>query len=248
MRRAFGALGFATVAMVPGLAVGEIRSVQECEAAIISDPQLAREDAGQWARSGGGVQAKICEAAALEALGATATAARLLEGVAANPGRAMPRDLRAVLFEDAARLWLEKDQPEFALAALDRADQISDAEPERLRLRARAAAAYGNWPEATEALDALIEVRPESARAHALRAASLRHEGRLTMALWSAQTALRLSPDLPEGQFEAGAAAAELQDMQEAKSHWLKLVRLYPDHPLADAARRNLAQLALQGG
>jgi regulator of sirC expression with transglutaminase-like and TPR domain len=243
MRRALVAILLA--APVP--ATAEIRSTAQCEAAIASDPRLAREDAGQWARSGGGVEARICEAAALEAMGATATAARLLSGMATSPSRAIPRDLRTILLEDSARLWLEKGAPELALESLERADQAEAGGPERLRLRAEAEAAVGDWAGATEALDALIHLAPEDADAHALRAASLRHDGRLTMALWSAQAALKLSPELPEGLFEAGAAAAELQDFPDAEANWLTLIRLHPEHPLADAARRNLAALQANG-
>lgn len=231
----------------PAPVLADIGSVAECEAAIASDPQLAREAAGQWARSGGGVPAKVCEAAALEALGAKATAARLLSSVAENPGRAMPRDLRVILFEDSAGLWLEEGQPALAIASLDRADQLAPAGPDRMRLRARAEADAGNWSGATAALDALIAARPGDAEAHALRAASLRREHQFTMALWSAQAALRISPQLPEALLEAGAAAAELEDLPGARDYWMKLIRLHPDHALASSARRNLAAIAPGG-
>lgn len=243
MRRAL----IAAFVVVPGLALAEIRSMTECEAAIAADPQLAREDAAEWARSGGGVEAKICEAAALEAKGATATAARLLSSVATNPSRAIPRDLRVILLEDSAGLWLEEGMPDLARESLDRADRLQPGGPDRLRLRAEAAAAMQDWAAATAALDALIEMAPGDAGAHALRAAALRHQGQLTMALWSAQAALKLSPELPEALFEAGAAAAELQDLPDAEENWLTLIRLYPDHPLSAPARRNLAALVAGG-
>ncbi|WP_424932797.1 tetratricopeptide repeat protein [Amaricoccus macauensis] len=227
----------------PAPALADIGSTAECEAAIASDPQLAREEAGQWARSGGGVPAKICEAAALEALGATATAARLLSSVAENPSRAMPRDLRVVLFEDSAGLWLDAGQPGLALASLDRASQLSPTDPQRLRLKARVMAAAGDWAGATDALNQLIAERPRDAGAHALRAATLRHDEMHVEALWSAQAALRISPELPEGLFEAGAASVDLDDLSSARDYWLKLIKLYPDHALATPARRNLAAL-----
>jgi tetratricopeptide (TPR) repeat protein len=221
----------------------EIASTAECEAAIASDPQLAREDAGQWSRSGGGVEARICEAAALEAMGATATAARLLSEVAANPGRSMPRDLRAILFEDAARLWAEAGQPGPARQALDRAVGLAQPGPDRLLRRARVSAALADWPAATRTLDALIAADPRDAEAFALRAASLRHEGRFTLAMESVRTALHLSPDLPQGLFEAGATAAEMGSRRLAESYWLELIGLHPDDPLAPLAERNLVRL-----
>ena len=70
---------------------GEIRSAADCTAAVAADPAAAREDAALWQRTGGGVPARLCEAAALSALGANATAARLLTNLAENPNRAISR-------------------------------------------------------------------------------------------------------------------------------------------------------------
>lgn len=243
MRR--GAVGLALLALLAAASVrAEIRSSEECETAIAADPRMAREDAALWSRSGGGVEARVCEAAALEALGATATAAQLLTGLAENTSRAMPVELRAALFEDAGRLWLLEQQPELARQTLARADALTPAAPGRLELSARAAAAEGDWPAALGALDALVAAEPENAGAFALRAAALRRDGQLAAAADSAETALSLSPDLPAGLFEAGAAAAERGDVAGASEAWQTLILVHPEDPLTPMAQRNLQRLA----
>ena len=64
-------LVLAALLAAPG-ARAEIRSADECAAAVAADPAAAREDAAVWLRMGGGVPARLCEASALAALGAHA--------------------------------------------------------------------------------------------------------------------------------------------------------------------------------
>ena len=93
-------------ALAPLPAAAEIRSAEDCAAAVAADPATAREEAALWARTGGGVPARLCEADALAALGAHGSAALLLTRVAESRNRAMPAPLRAVVFEDAAGVWI----------------------------------------------------------------------------------------------------------------------------------------------
>jgi tetratricopeptide (TPR) repeat protein len=241
MRRLFLA---ATLALGAGAALAEITSVETCRAAIAADPGSAREDAALWTRSGGGIPARLCEAAALEALGATATAARMLTELGEDTARSMPADLRATILTDAARLWLEAGQPGIAAEALARADTLTPPDPERRLLAARTAAALGDWASALTELDAALAADPADARARALRAAALRNKGAPAEALAEAETALAASPDLPEALFEAGAANAELGAPDLAAAYWLMLTERHPEHSLADLARRNLANAA----
>ena len=221
----------------------EIASTADCAAAIRADPATAREDAALWARTGGGVEARVCEAAALESLGAYATAARLLTALAENPNRAIGTSGRAVLFEDAARLWLDAGQASLARAALASADRLTEAPPRRLMLRARAEAASGDWSAARATLDAVLAAEPGSAMALSLRAATARRLGDPAAALADAESARALDPALPEAIFETAAALAETGRVSEAGDLWLDLIRLQPDSPLAEAARRNLQSL-----
>lgn len=239
MHRAALALALAAAAAGPGRA--EIRSAADCAAAVAADPQAAREDAAAWARLGGGFEAEICEAAALEAMGAAGSAALLLTRLAENPRRALPPALRVAIYDDAARLWLDAGRPDLARAVLANLDRLAPADTARLRLASRAAAAEGDWPAALASLDALIAAAPGDAGARALRAAALRLSGDPAAARAEAEAALALAPDLPAALFEAGAAAAEAGDPAAAEAAWLRLIAVHPDHDLATDARRNLA-------
>ncbi len=239
MRRLFLAVSLALASPVSA----EIASTADCARAIRADPAAAREDAAVWARTDGGVEARVCEAAALEALGAYATSARLLMALAENPNRAIGVPGRAVLFEDAARLWLDAGQTALARAALGSADRLTEAPPRRLMLRARVEAASGDWSAARASLDDVLAAEPDSAMALALRAATARRLGDPVAALADAERARALDPALPEATFETAAALAETGRTAEAAGLWLKLIRVSPDTPLAEAATRNLQTL-----
>ncbi|MFO1208263.1 MAG: hypothetical protein U1E40_03475 [Amaricoccus sp.] len=226
----------------PG-ASAEIRSPDECTAAVAADPAAAREDAAVWLRLGGGVPARLCEASALAAMGAHQTAAELLSAVGTNPNRAMPADARAVILADAARQWLAADRPDVARQALADADKLTDPDSDRRLLLARAAAAEGDWPAARTALEAEIAAAPDDALAHALLAATLRNQDDTAGALAEARRALALAPDLPEALFESGAASAESGDKAAAARAWLHLLEVAPQSDLAPLARANLQRL-----
>jgi tetratricopeptide (TPR) repeat protein len=233
----------ALAAALAAPAAAEIASQSDCQVAIAADPAAAREEAAVWTRNGGGVNARLCEAAALAAMGATATAARLLTALATNPNRAMSIELRILALIDGARLWLDAGAPDLAGAALDRAAQLAPDDARIPILRARIAAADGDWPAALAALDARLDVAPDDAPARALRAAALRRSGDPEAAAAEADRALALVPGLPEALFEAAAARAELGDEAGAETLWLELIATHPDHPLATPARRNLQAL-----
>jgi tetratricopeptide (TPR) repeat protein len=224
-------------------AAAEIRSAEDCAAAVAADPAAAREAAAVWQRLGGGVPARLCEAEALAALGAHATAARLLTRLAENPNRAIGPALRAVVLTDGAGEWLAAGRPDLARAALAAADRLAPPDPARLMLRARAEAADAEWPAAAATLAILLEAEPDDALARALRAAALRRAGDPAAALGEAERALALDPDLPEALFEAAAALAETGAPKRAAALWLDLIARHPGHDLAAPARRNLQAL-----
>ena len=229
---------------MPFFAAAEINSLETCRAAISEDPDAAREDAAIWNRLGGGVEARICEAAALEALGANATAARILTALAENPNRVIDLPARAILFEDGARLWLEAGKPDLALASVASADVISPRNTVREELRARAQAALGDWRGATETLDLLIDENPDDADFLALRAAAWRRSGDPQAAARDADRALELDPTLPEAHFEAAAAHAEMGEIEKAQTIWFGLISAFPQSDFAELARRNLQALS----
>jgi tetratricopeptide (TPR) repeat protein len=239
MRRRFVLLA----ALAPLPAAADIGSADACAAAVAADPAAAREEAALWARTGGGVAARLCEADALAALGAHGNAALLLTRLAENPNRSMAAELRAVVLGDAAGQWLAAGRPDMARAALAQADRIVDPDPRRLILRARAEAAEADWPAARATLDRAVGTDPDDPLPHALLAATLRNLGDPRAALAEADTALRLAPELPEALFEAAAARAELGDVPGATRLWQQLIALGPDSELAAISRRNLQAL-----
>jgi tetratricopeptide (TPR) repeat protein len=222
----------------------EIRSAAECGPAVAADAAAAREAAAHWFRHGGGAEARLCEAAALEALGAHATAAALLTRLAENPNRVLPRRLRATILADAARLWLAAGHPETAQAALASSERLAPPDAEVLLTMARAAAALGAWPEARDALDRILAEAPDHALARSLRAATLRAAGETAAALAEARAALEASPGLAEARFEEAAALAELAQTEAAVAAFLDLAADAPDHDLAPLARSNARRLA----
>ncbi len=232
----------AALAAAPA-ARAEIRSAEACRAAVASNPAAAREEAAIWSRLGGGVPARLCEASALAAMGAHASAAELLTAMAANPNRAMSAGLRAIVLADGAREWLAAGRPDLARAALAEADKITDPDPDRQLLLARAAAAEADWPTARTTLEALLAAKPDDALAHALLAATLRHQHDPAAALAEAERARALDPDLPEALFETGAALAETGKPEAAATVWLELIDHHPDNALAPLARANLQRL-----
>jgi tetratricopeptide (TPR) repeat protein len=231
------------LALLATPAVAEIRSADDCAAAVARDPAAAREEAAVWSRLGGGVAARLCEAEALAAMGAHATAAQILVGVGTNPNRAMATSLRAVVLADGAGQWLVAGRPDLARAALVEADRLVPPDPERRLLAARAAAAEADWPAVRSNVEALVAERPDDALPHALLAAALRNLGEPAQALAEAERARRLNPELPEALFEAGAALAETGAPDRAAEVWLELIATAPDSPLAALARKNLQRL-----
>jgi tetratricopeptide (TPR) repeat protein len=222
----------------------EIRSAEACAEAVEIDAEAAREGAAHWYRHGGGAEARLCEAAALEALGAHATAATLLTRLAENPNRVLPRDLRGIILADAARLWVSAGRPETALAALDSSARLVAPDAGAHLTGARAAAALGDWDDARDALDRVLADAPDHALARALRAATLRADGEADAALAEARAALAAAPALAEARFEEAAALAELGRTDDAVSAFLDLAADAPDHDLAPLARSNARSLA----
>lgn len=220
-----------------------IGSAEQCQTEIIRDASTAREKAALWYRLGGGVEARFCEAAALDAMGADASAARILTALAQNPNRAMDMGLRATTYEDAARLWLGLDRPDLAREALLSANRLTDPTSGRWISLARAEAGLEDWAAARSSLDKALEHAPDDATARALRAATLRHLGDTGGALTEARRALALAPDLPEALFEQAAALAIEGDTAEAARSWMRLIEQHPRSDLAGAARRNLQRL-----
>ena len=240
MRSLFLALSLAAGAAGAAETEGGITRVEDCAPAIAANPAAAREQASLWYRLGGGTAARLCEASALEAMGADATAAQLLTGLAQNTNRTMSTALRVSILEDAGRLWLETGRADLAREMLASADRLDPPTAARQTLRARAEAAAGDWSAAEASLGAALADTPDDARVRALHAATLRRLGEPAAALAEANRARADDPALPEAMFEAAAALADPGQTAAANRLWLDLIEQHGNSDLAALARRNL--------
>ena len=195
---------------------------------------------------GGGVPARLCEAAALAAIGAHGTAAQLLTNLAANPNRAMSPGLRAVILDRRRRASGSPPAgPTSPPPPLAEADGIAAPDADRQLLLARVAAAAGR-----------LARRPGRARrGPRRRARTTRWRTRCSPRRCATRATppprsprpsapCALAPDLPEALFETGAALAETGDSAARRRRsGSQLIAAHPDSDLAPLARANLQRL-----
>lgn len=99
----------------------QIDDAQSCQSAIASDPALAREQAAAWRLRGGGTDAALCEAFALDALGASTAAAERLTRIGQDPGSGLAAAPRAEVLHRAGQLWAGLGQGQLAEVTLQAA-------------------------------------------------------------------------------------------------------------------------------
>ncbi len=223
--------------LLPGVAMADITSLAECEAAIAEDPFAAREAASKWYRLGGGTSARICELTTLEATGAGAIAAAGFTQLAQNPNAGLDGPGRAQLFADAARLWRDFGQLNLAQQTLTNALDLAPATPERLHLMGLILADQSDW----ERLDELAREFPQEAVFLALHARAKNGLSNPAAALDLADKALVLADGSPLAQLEKAEALMALDQKAEALEIWMSILR---EHPETDHANR--AQDALR--
>ncbi len=244
LRVAFGLAGLIGVAALPGapLFAATLTSAQECQDSIRDDPEQAREDAAQWAALGGGAEARLCEAAALAALGAHETAAARLTELAQDHKVNLGAELRAQILEDAGGQWLLAAMPENAAAVLDAALMLVQPGPERLLKAADAHEAAGQRENARQLLALVLSDAPDNAEARVMAARFSLFDSKPDAALRFSETALKLQPLNPDALFLKAEALAGLGRREAAAAAWLDLIA---QHPGTQIAAR--AQAAVQG-
>lgn len=219
-------------------------SAAECQAAIAADAEAAREAAAQWVLSGGGAEARLCEAAALTALGAIGTAAEKLTMLAQDRGVNLSAGLRAQILEDAGGLWLDAGQPKIAAEVLDAALQLAAPDVGRLLATVQAHRSAGNMRDARAILELLVAQYPDEPDALALAAEFALLQDQATRALELAGAALRRDPAHAEAMFRRAEAYARLGQRERAAEAWLALVAAHPGTDIADRARAAVQGLA----
>lgn len=213
-----------TLALVLLLATparAEIASLADCETRIAAAPTAAREEAARWVALGGGTPARLCEAMALDALGATRTAAVKLTQLGQDTRAAMEPAERAAILANAGHLWLSLGAAALARDTLRTARSLDPGTT--LEPLAEAELALGDWGAAAEVLTALIERAP-SETLYRLRALTFRQQGRLD----AAGADLARAGDGPDARLERAALLAAQGNRTAAAEILLALIRAQP--------------------
>ena len=222
-------LGALLAAFLPALAFAAppVRAYQACLDRVARDPVAGREAAGEWLRFGrGGVQASLCEANALAALGAHASAARSLQEAAPTA----PKSVKAELLALAAEFWLAGGRgPEAEAAANAALTAAAEGDPLRvaaLRVRARLRLAEGAWTAAAIDLTGALGLAAPGERA-GLRAARARARNGMedaAGALADADAALAADSALAAAWLEKGRAELALGRPDAARESLLQAI------------------------
>ena len=205
-----------------------------------SAPDRAYEEARMWEVHGGGLPSRHCVALSLYGMGQYDDAATMLESVAEELPEDAPPELRADILAQAAKSWEEVGALERAVANQTTALELVPDSPALLTDRALTLALAGNYWEAIDDLNRVIELDPYDADAFVFRASAYRFVDAPELALEDANQALLLDPEHPEGLLERGNILRLAGDDAGARADWVKLVELHNGRPAADAAQRNL--------
>jgi tetratricopeptide (TPR) repeat protein len=210
---------------------------ESCMNLARSDPQKGLEAGIAWRKSGGGAVADHCVATALVARGDAAEGAKLLEELAAeedNPAT------RAKLFGQAGRAWLADGDNRRAWGALDDGLRLDPQSTDMLIDRAIANAGLGLTFEAIDDLDRALDLAPGRADALVLRGTAWRRMNSLDLAEDDIGRALAIAPQNVDALLERGNLRRLRGKAAEARADFLAVMRLDPNGPAGEAARRSV--------
>lgn len=101
---------------------------------------------------------------------------------------------------------------------------------------------WKTW-KAIDDLNNALDIDPARAQALVFRASAYRRVNSPELALADIQRALAIDPTHPGGFLERGNIRFEAGDRDSARRDWLKILRLAPWSPSAEAARLNLGKI-----
>jgi tetratricopeptide (TPR) repeat protein len=211
-----------------------------CLAAADSNPAAALNDANSWRKSGGGIPARHCAAAALVGLHRYAEAGPLLDALAR--AKDTPAGLRADLFDQAGNAFLLAGDGAHAVASLSAALTLSGNDADILADLARAQALMKNWREVVLDLNAALTIAPQRAGLLVLRASAHRALGQLDAARSDIEAALAIRRDAG-ALVERGLLRRQIGDIGGARSDFRAALAAKPDAAAAAQARENLDAL-----
>ncbi|NNU79396.1 hypothetical protein HMH01_02995 [Halovulum dunhuangense] len=228
-------------------AMAQIDSEASCAAALSADPAAAREQAAAWRIAGGGTPARLCEAAALQALGANEAAARALTALGQDPNAGMAAAARAGVLAEAGALWWRLGADALARDTLSAAHRLTPEDGALALKLAEMELALGAPQAALPLLDAALD-HDHAGHDHGGDAAALllrAQARRLTGDLEGAASDLAELPDSPAILLERGLLAQAGGTLHEAADHFFAVIRQAPGTPEALAAQTALQDMAL---
>ncbi|WBX84796.1 tetratricopeptide repeat protein [Sphingosinicella microcystinivorans] len=229
------------VAPLPGPAApaGDRALYADCVRAANEGVPGAIDAATRWLNASGGVPARHCLGLAYMGANRPADAARAFED-AARVAESKGDASAAELYGQAGNALLLAGQYARAEVVLNNAlvlaAQQGKAKGELLIDRARAREAQGNSTGARADLEQAVTLAPNDAAGWLLLGALARREERLDDARPAIANALRLAPNDPDVQLEAGNMAAMDGDYAKARALWNAAVRAGRDTPAGKAA------------
>ncbi|MCC7428147.1 MAG: tetratricopeptide repeat protein [Alphaproteobacteria bacterium] len=220
------------------------RRYEACLERAHERPEAALVEAEAWAGGGGGgvELARHCGAVALINLGRFSQAADRLEALALD-ARA-PTQLRAMMYSQASQAWMMDSNAHRAYGAITMALMLMPDHPELLLDRAIAAVSGGNYFEALDDLNKVIDLSPRSVEAFVVRAATWRFLENLDLAEDDIARALGLDPRNPEALLERGVLHRMRGNDGAARRDWQQVIAIAPDVVAAEMAQQNLDMLA----
>ena len=216
-----------------------------CMDLATGDPSQGVAAAAQWRIEGGGMLARQCLGVAYANQKRWPSAAAAFEEAAHDAEAA--KDVRAANYwAQAGNAWLAAGEHVKARAALDAA--LASGNLRGLTLgearldRARMLVAAGDMDGARTDIDRALEDAKADPLAWLLSATLARRQGDRVRAKTDIGEALRRAADDPQVQLEAGNIAAVDGDEAGARAAWGQVLTLAPGSPVAESARKALAQ------
>ena len=224
----------------------EARRYTNCMVLAREKPQNSFDVALNWRGLGGGDAAEHCLATSLIGLGQHREAAGRLETLASKAKE--DASVKAGLLAHSAQAWLLAEQPDRAEAVLTAALKLTPRDSALLVDRAQAKAGQKNFAGALEDLNKSIEREDRRPDAFVFRATTYRFLDKPDLALVDVERALALRPNHAEGLLERGILYRLRDNKAGARKDWLKVLRVAPDSPAANAARQNLENMDVKTG
>lgn len=231
-----------TLALALPTASHAIEDYDACLDLIAKDPVQAEREAGEWARFGGGAEARHCYALSLIEIGAPMRAADELIGIAQDEADLGDR-ARADILVQAGELLMEAGAPGTAGIVAQQAARLDPNAPAVLGLQAAIKLENGETRAALRQLNKALSKDKGTVRLRMLRASAHRRLGNGIAGRDDATIAAELAPNNPAAWLELGRNEAFLGAKPAARQSFLRAIELDRDGKIGTAARLALQRM-----